>query len=107
MRTHGTKEHNNRNTTNTLIKWNGFSQLFFSFCVKICDYAPKKKKKRGIFCCNIPFSFEKYYQILKNFFFWENISSHLEFDFGLVAFFNWFFFLLFNATSLLECLPMI
>jgi hypothetical protein len=25
MRTHGTKEHNNRNTTNRLIKWTGFS----------------------------------------------------------------------------------
>jgi hypothetical protein len=25
----------------------------------------------------------------------------------LVAFLNWFFFLLFNATFLLECLPMI
>jgi hypothetical protein len=113
MRTHGTKEHNNCNTTNnTLIKWNGFSQLFFFFffvCenLPLCPQKKKKKIERGIFCHNISFSFEKYYQILKDFFLKENISSHLEFDFGLVAFLNWFFFLLFNATFLLECLPMI
>jgi hypothetical protein len=46
MRTHGTKEHSNRNTTNTLIKWNGFLQPFFSFCVKIGDYAPPKNEKK-------------------------------------------------------------
>jgi len=68
MRTHGTKQHNNRNTTNTLIKmeWILATFLFF-FCVKISDFAhqKKKKEKKGIFyfVAISLFSFEKYYQI--------------------------------------------
>jgi hypothetical protein len=49
--------------------------------VKISDFAhtQKKKEKKGniLFCCNITFSFEKYYQIFERIFFLGKYFHHI------------------------------